>query len=149
MQYADLSEYGYGVAILSESKYGFAAEGNVLRISLLRSATAPDPEQDQGYHSFAWAVYPHASHFHGSDVPLAGYFFNSPVQVHYHQGDIHSNPLALTSERSIFAIENAPNVILETVKRSDDDEFSKNGDMHIILRLYEAYGGHANAKLRM
>jgi alpha-mannosidase len=48
LQYADLSEYGYGVAILSESKYGFACQGNVLRISLLRSATAPDAEQDQG-----------------------------------------------------------------------------------------------------
>jgi alpha-mannosidase len=36
------------VAILSESKYGFSCLGNVLRISLLRSATAPDAEQDQG-----------------------------------------------------------------------------------------------------
>ena len=48
MQYADLSEFGYGVAILSESKYGFSCLGNVLTISLLRSATAPDAEQDQG-----------------------------------------------------------------------------------------------------
>jgi alpha-mannosidase len=48
VQYADLSEYGYGVAILSESKYGFSCRGNVLRISLLRAATAPDAEQDQG-----------------------------------------------------------------------------------------------------
>ena len=47
-KYADLSEYGYGVAILSESKYGFSCIGNVLRISLLRGATAPDAEQDQG-----------------------------------------------------------------------------------------------------
>lgn len=49
-KYADFSEYGYGVAILSESKYGFACQGNVLRISLLRAATAPDAEQDQGNH---------------------------------------------------------------------------------------------------
>lgn len=48
VKYADLSEYGYGVAILSESKYGFSCQGNVLRISLLRAATAPDAEQDQG-----------------------------------------------------------------------------------------------------
>lgn len=37
LQFADLSEYGYGVAILSESKYGFSCRGNVLRISLLRA----------------------------------------------------------------------------------------------------------------
>jgi alpha-mannosidase len=48
MQYADLSEFGYGVAFLSESKYGFSCQGNVLSISLLRAATAPDAEQDQG-----------------------------------------------------------------------------------------------------
>ena len=47
-QFADLSEFGYGVAILSESKYGFACQGNVLTMSLLRAATIPDAEQDQG-----------------------------------------------------------------------------------------------------
>lgn len=47
-KYADLSEFGYGVAILSESKYGFSCLGNVLSISLLRAATAPDADQDQG-----------------------------------------------------------------------------------------------------
>jgi alpha-mannosidase len=35
LKFADLGEYGYGVAILSESKYGFSCQGNVLRISLL------------------------------------------------------------------------------------------------------------------
>jgi alpha-mannosidase len=48
VKFADLSEFGYGVAILSESKYGYSCQGNVLRISLLRAATAPDAEQDQG-----------------------------------------------------------------------------------------------------
>jgi alpha-mannosidase len=52
LQYADLSEYGYGVAILSESKYGFSCIGNILSISLLRAATAPDAEQDQGFAFF-------------------------------------------------------------------------------------------------
>jgi alpha-mannosidase len=48
VKFADLSEHGYGVAILSESKYGFSCQGDVLRISLLRAATAPDADQDQG-----------------------------------------------------------------------------------------------------
>jgi len=51
-QFADFSEYGYGVALLSESKYGYACQGNVLRLSLLRAATAPDAEQDQGMWCF-------------------------------------------------------------------------------------------------
>jgi alpha-mannosidase len=48
VKFADLSEYGYGVAILSESKYGFSCQGNILRISPLQAATAPDTEKDQG-----------------------------------------------------------------------------------------------------
>lgn len=63
----------------SESKYGFAASGNVLRISLLRAATGPDAEQDQGAHKFSWAVAPHVGHFIESDVPIAAYLFNSPL----------------------------------------------------------------------
>lgn len=47
-KYADLSEYGYGVALLSESKYGFGTDGHTMRMSLLRAATQPDAEQDQG-----------------------------------------------------------------------------------------------------
>jgi alpha-mannosidase len=95
-KYADLSEFGYGVAILSESKYGFSCLGNVLSISLLRAATAPDADQDQGVfpslqwrrdltsvvgtHQFSWAVYPHDGHFLESDVPVAGYLYNSPIR---------------------------------------------------------------------
>lgn len=41
----------------------------------------------------------------------------------------------------------APNVVLETVKRGEDDKDGKATT--IILRLYEQYGGHANAVLKM
>ncbi|RDX39891.1 glycosyl hydrolases 38, partial [Lentinus brumalis] len=78
-KHADLSEYGYGVAILSESKYGFSCRGNVLRISLLRAAIAPDAEQDQSKHEFSWAVMPDQGHFLESDVPIAAIRFNSPI----------------------------------------------------------------------
>lgn len=148
-QYADLSEYGYGVAILSESKYGFSSEGNVLRISLLRAATAPDPEQDQGDHSFSWALLPHAAHFYDSDVPIAAHFFNSPAHLLYSQLHETNSLLAVSSHHGAITVENAPNVILETIKRGDDDKHSKDAEKSVVLRLYEAYGGHAHAKIRM
>lgn len=99
-QYTNLSKYGYGVAFLSESKYGFVCEGNILHISLLRAATGPDAEQDQGEsftlrsrlamayivpdlyvgkHEFSWGVMPHVGSFLESDVPMAAYVFNSPL----------------------------------------------------------------------
>ena len=36
-RWADLSEPGYGVALLNESKYGYDIRGNVMRLSLLRA----------------------------------------------------------------------------------------------------------------
>ncbi|KAJ3559346.1 hypothetical protein NM688_g401 [Phlebia brevispora] len=147
-KYADLSEYGYGVAILSESKYGFSCRGNVLRISLLRAATAPDAEQDQGQHAFSWAVLPHKGSFLESDVPMAAYLFNSPVYVRLLSKDITQAPLLQTE--SPFYIESASNVFLETIKRGEDDQFSKpSSSMTVVLRLYEAFGGHAKAKLKI
>ncbi|KAG6826715.1 hypothetical protein H0H92_014762 [Tricholoma furcatifolium] len=146
-KYADLSEFGYGVAILSESKYGFSCLGNVLRISLLRSATAPDAEQDQGEHKFSWAVMPHEGYFLESDVPVGAYLYNSPLHVRYVSND---GETTISELQPPFAIEGARNVFLETVKRGDDDDFStKPGKTTVVLRIYEAFGGHAQARLRI
>src|ERR687895_716125 len=78
-RWADLSEHGFGVAVLTDSKYGYSCYGNELRISLLRSPTSPDPEADQGSHEFAYAVMPHAGGWRAagelvlaSDAAIAG-----------------------------------------------------------------------------
>ncbi|KAG9126701.1 Glycoside hydrolase, 38 vacuolar alpha mannosidase [Ceratobasidium sp. 392] len=147
-EYADLSEYGYGVAILSESKYGFAVTGNVMRISLLRAATSPDAEQDQGAHAFSWAVLPHAGHFLESDVPQVAYAFNSPLHLRWVPEQDKGTSVSGLVHRSLFSVDGAPNVILETVKRGDDD-FGEKKDQSIVLRLYEAFGGHAHARLNV
>ena len=46
-----------------------------------------------------------------------------------------------------FLVSGAHNVILETVKRGDDDDVSGSGPKTIVLRLYEAYGGHTTVRL--
>ncbi|KAH7882020.1 glycoside hydrolase family 38 protein [Phlebopus sp. FC_14] len=154
-KYADFSEYGYGVAFLSESKYGFACEGNVLRISLLRAATAPDAEQDQGRHKFSWAVMPHVGSFLESDVPEAAYIFNSPLYLR--QMPVSPGPdvceALVANLRTPVWLEGSPNVFLETIKRGEDDDFSPHrshaAPTTVILRLYEAFGGHGRVKLRI
>ncbi|KDR78195.1 hypothetical protein GALMADRAFT_245234 [Galerina marginata CBS 339.88] len=152
-KFADLSEFGYGVAILSESKYGFSCQGNMLRISLLRSATAPDAEQDQGQHHFSWAVMPHEGHFLESDVPVAAYLYNSPLRVRCLPPGA---PDFTSTLKSPFKVEGARNVFLETVKRGEYDAFDepvnfedKDTPATIVLRLYEAFGGHAQAQLNI
>ena len=47
-RWADLSEPGYGVALLNDCKYGYDVHGNVMRLSLLRAPTWPDPDADRG-----------------------------------------------------------------------------------------------------
>ncbi|KAF5362894.1 hypothetical protein D9758_007045 [Tetrapyrgos nigripes] len=169
-KYADLSEYGYGVALLSESKYGFSCQGNVLRISLLRAATAPDAEQDQGKHEFSWAVMPHEGHFLQSDVPMAAYIFNSPLYgellfvaiIALNIADMslvryvpREQDALVAKHESPLTVHGAPNVILETIKRGEDDTFEADtcddtGSVTtVVARLYEAFGGHAKATVHI
>ncbi|KAF7352563.1 Glycoside hydrolase family 38 protein [Mycena venus] len=123
------------------------AKGNILRISLLRAATEPDAEQDQGEHTFSWAVMPHKGHFLESDVPTAAYLFNSPLYIRALSPG--SSARALNTTHSPFALSGAPNVFLETVKRGEDDSLKSSGTTTVVLRLYEAFGGHARTQLRI
>lgn len=63
-------------------------------------------------------------------------------------------PEVVPSLKQPFAVEGARNVFLETVKRGEYDSFDavanmddKSSPTTIVLRLYEAFGGHAQAKL--
>lgn len=59
-------------------------------------------------------------------------------------------PLA---HKSPFRLEGAHNIILETIKRAEDDidlpKKKERTGSTVILRLYEAYGGHATTRLRI
>jgi alpha-mannosidase len=44
LRWADLGDGEHGFSLLNDSKYGYDAAGNVLRLSLLRSPTYPDPD---------------------------------------------------------------------------------------------------------
>jgi alpha-mannosidase len=58
-RFADLSEPGYGAALLNDGRYGHHALGSELGISLLRSPVYPDPLADEGEQTFTYALYPH------------------------------------------------------------------------------------------
>jgi alpha-mannosidase len=166
-KFADLSEYGYGVAILNDCKYGYAVEGNVMRLSLLRAPTQPDPECDMGTHEFAFAIYPHVGTYAESDVAKVAYAFNNPMHreslrsssILRKNPDGHTRtvrymeqpliPALAMAKTPRFSLEDAPNVMLETVKRGEDDELVKGTKETVVLRMFEQFGGHAKAKLRM
>jgi alpha-mannosidase len=126
-RWADLSEHGFGVALLSDSKYGWSCFGNELRLSLLRSPKSPDPEADMGRHAFAYALFPHAGGWRDGGVVREGILFNAP----FRRGP----------ESPSLASVDDTNVVLDTIKAAEDSDA-------VVLRLYEAHGGRGTARVK-
>jgi alpha-mannosidase len=126
-RWADLSEHGFGVALLSESKYGWSVARNELRISLLRAPGQPDPTADRGHHEFAYAIYPHAGGWQDGGVVAEGFAFNRPLLW----GPVPPGQW--------IAVEGG--LVLDTVKLAEDSDA-------VVLRLYEPYGGRGTARIR-
>ena len=74
--WVDMSEGDYGCALLNDCKYGYDAKHAVLRLTLIKSSTMPDPEADQGLHRFTYALLPHSGDWRSEvdtrkNLPLA------------------------------------------------------------------------------
>ena len=80
-RFIDLSEPGFGVALLNNAKYGHNVRGNVLGLSLLRSPIYPDPLADEGTQSFTYALMPHAGDWHEGGVREEAEDLNQPLLV--------------------------------------------------------------------
>jgi alpha-mannosidase len=78
-RFIDLSEPGFGVALLNTAKYGHNVKGNVLGISLVRAPIYPDPLADEGTQSFVYSIYPHAGDWHGGGVREEAEDLNQPL----------------------------------------------------------------------
>ena len=80
-KWVDMSERGYGVALLNDCKYGYRAKNGLLSINLLRSQMYPCVDQDKGEHDFAYALLPHAGDVYAGGVAKAAYAMNRPLKV--------------------------------------------------------------------
>ncbi|KAF2831734.1 hypothetical protein CC86DRAFT_452695 [Ophiobolus disseminans] len=145
-KWADLSEATYGVSILNDSKFGFATQGNVMRLSLLRAPKAPDAHADMGRHHTRYAIFPHAGPLDHRTVRKA-FEFNNPLKIVGHAGWV---PHGLLNS---FHIHGADNLVLDTIKRGEDDEDVSRGELpvkkghSVILRIYDALGGKSRGVL--
>ncbi len=129
-RFADLSEHGFGVALLTDCKYGYSTYGNEMRISLLRAPTEPDPQADIGRHVFAYAVMPHAGGWREAGVVGEAARFETPLRW----------APGAAEPRSFLSVDD-PNLVLDTVKRAEDSDA-------LVVRLYEAHGARGTARLR-
>jgi alpha-mannosidase len=135
LNWADISDQkqNYGVSLLNDCKYGYDAQPNQLRLTLLRAATWPDPQSDRDQHHFTYAIYPHQSSWQAAKTVQKGYELNTPLQtlvLEPNQYSEHSNN-QLSSTSQLLKL-SSDNLILMALKLSEEQE--------LIMRCYEAHG---------
>ncbi|MBM7691617.1 alpha-mannosidase [Peribacillus deserti] len=128
-QWADLSERDYGVSLLNDCKYGHDIKDNVMRLTLLKSATYPDIKADQGEHLFTYSLLPHEGSWYEGNTVRHAWELNNPLS--YVEGQ--------TQSVSLFSV-SAPNVMVDTVKKAESDDA-------LIIRLHEFAGARGKVEL--
>ena len=145
-KWADLSEGDYGVSLLNDCKYGHDIRDNVMRITLLRSPTMPDPMADYGEHQVKYSLYPHSGSWN-ENTQREAYLLNDPIVVYQRKEDSGALRLskggkkAIRNFPSLISIDR-PNMIIETIKRAEDG----NG---IIVRLYESQRKRGQVRVKL
>jgi alpha-mannosidase len=133
-RFADLSEPGYGVALLNDGKYGHHALGSELGISLIRSPVYPDPLADEGEQTFTYALYPHNGRWLEGGVLREADELNRPLLVRRISvaGPASWRPLRLTGVE----------LGLGALKPLEDGG-------GLVLRVYEPQGARGRAQLEL
>ncbi|MEZ5223063.1 MAG: glycoside hydrolase family 38 C-terminal domain-containing protein [Ilumatobacteraceae bacterium] len=132
-RYVDLSEPGFGVAVLNDGRYGHHLFDGGIRVSLLRGARYPDPEADQGRHHVTIAVMPHGPGL--VDVLAEAERLNVPLRL------VAGSRSDVAGAVQVVELD-GPGVEIDAVKRADD------GSGDLIVRLHEALGDRSEAHVR-
>ncbi|MCK1995012.1 alpha-mannosidase [Peribacillus muralis] len=129
-QWADLSESGYGISLLNDCKYGHDIKDNVMRLTLLKSATYPDTEADQGEQQFTYSLLPHKGSWYEGGTVQEAWSLNNPLS--YREGQ--------SEKLSMFSL-NAENVMVDAVKKGENTD-------EVIIRLHEFAGARGTVEVR-
>lgn len=126
-KYADISDNDYGVALLSDYKYGYHPEKGELDLCLLRSTEYPAKDLDKGKHEFTYSLFIHKGNVSEGEVVKESYKLNYPLEITCDMG-----------EAPMFEIDCG---ILESVKCAQQ----KDG---VIIRIYEPEGHFSTVTLK-
>ncbi len=135
MRWGDEGDGQHGLSLLNNSKYGYDAVGNLLRLTLLRSPVWPDPDADREHHHFSYALYPHGGDWKQAQTVRHGYEFNyglKAMQTEAHDG-------SLKAEHSFVSVAES-NVVLTAMKKTE------TGD-GLVLRFCEFAGNAGTVTL--
>lgn len=132
-QWADLSERGYGVSLLNDCKYGYDIKDHVMRLSLIKSATNPDPMADQGEHRFTYALLPHKGDWASANTVQEAWSLNNPMRA---AKGAYSSGIGKSLIRT-----DKDNIAVDAIKMAED----RSG---FILRLHEYTGTRSTVKIQ-
>ena len=113
-KYFDYSEGDYGIAIITDCKYGGAVKDGKMSLSLLKSSCYPYKEMDKCKQTFSYAIMPHGNTISNKSVIDTACEFNNPLYVLPLEGKGN-----ITKEFSLISCD-ADNIVIETVKPSED-----------------------------
>ncbi len=130
-RFIDLSESGYGVALLNDGRYGCHARRSELGLSLLRSPILPDKQSDEGVQDLTYSLLPHSGDWFESGVLAEAEDLNRPL--------LFRPVRAAAASRRILEVGGQP-VALGALKPAED------GD-GLILRLYEPAGARGQIQI--
>jgi alpha-mannosidase len=137
IRWADLGDGKHGLSVLNQTKYGYDAVGNTLRLTLLRSPKWPDPDADMGHHHFHYALYPHAGTWKDALTVRHGYEYNYPLTAVVTTAHAGSLPASHS-----FASVAPENVVLTAMKKAEDAK-------GLIFRVYEWAGKETTAEFHV
>lgn len=127
-QWADLSEFGYGVAILNDCKYGHSIRENIIQLTLIKSAISPDAKADQGEHQFIYSLFPHTDSWQSAAVVPEAWSLNDPLRIF--NGSLQHDKGKIMSPINV----NNPFIQIDTIKKAE------HGDW-LIVRIHDYSGG--------
>jgi alpha-mannosidase len=148
-KWVDVSQADYGVAILNNGRQGFDAKDNLIRISVIRGPIFPDPRADEGFHAFAYSIYPHREGWREGKVMQQALAFNSPLLAlqepeHHRPRDPRSGQLWGLPDAYSFVKTDSDHVLLYAMKQMEGFY-----DTDAILRFFECEGREGDVTLQL
>ncbi len=126
-KFCDFSEYGYGVSLMNDCKYGHDIHDGVMSLTLLKCGTHPNPEADKCRHEFTYSLYPHAGDFRQAGTIKMAYELNVPMDA----VKIEAKKGKLPESFSLVSFD-SDGVFCETVKGAEDGHGT-------VVRAYESF----------
>lgn len=152
-QFCDLSEHNFGVALMSDCKYGYSVSDSTMRLSLLRAPKAPDDQADMGRHRFTYALMAHWGSFPNVSVLEEAADLNQPVTIEQFAVKDETNKARMRGLKMGIQLtgpvgngahgEHSLSCVgIACFKKAEKD------DGAFVLRVYEALGGRGTAVIQ-